>query len=63
MHHIDDKARAEAFADVIGHAKVIQKGPGVEVAILYAERPDGFKTRYAFSIWNALRCSASVERR
>jgi hypothetical protein len=60
--HPDDQTRAEALSDIIRHAKIVQKGPGVEVAIFHAEEPHEFMTLYAFNIWNTLRCSASVER-
>ena len=58
----DDEIRAQAFSGVMEHAKIIQKGPGVEVKIFHAEEPGEFMTLYAFNIWNALKCSASVER-
>lgn len=60
--HIDDQIWAEAVADIVEHARVIQKGPGVEVAIFRAEDGDEFMMLYALNMWNALRCSASVER-
>jgi hypothetical protein len=60
--HVEDRVRAKALSDIICHAKVIQKGPGIEVAILHAEAPDEFMTLYAFTVWSALKCSASVER-
>jgi hypothetical protein len=60
--HPDDQTRAEALSDMIKHAKVVQKGPGVEVAIFHAEEPHEFMTLYAFNIWNRLKCSAVVER-
>ena len=60
--HLDDRIRAEAFSHVTGHAKLVQKGPGVEVAIVHAEETDEFMTLYAFNVWNTLRCTASVER-
>ena len=61
MIHPDDQTRAEAFSDIIRHAKVVQKGPGVEVASFHAEEPHELMTLYAFNIWNTLKCSASVE--
>lgn len=60
--HADEELRRRAFSGVIEHAKIIQKGPGVEVKIFYAEEPEEFMTLYAFNIWSALKCSASVER-
>ena len=60
--HPDEQTRAEAFSDIIRHAKIVQKGPGVEVAIFHAEEPEEFMTLYAFNIWNTLRCATSVER-
>jgi hypothetical protein len=59
--HADDEIRRQAFSGVIEHAKVIQKGPGVEVAIFHAEEPGEFMTLNAFNIWNTLKCTASVE--
>lgn len=60
--HADDELRTHAFSGVMEHAKIIQKGPGVEVKIFHAEQPEEFMTVYAFNIWNALKCSAAVER-
>ena len=60
--HADDELRTHAFSGVMEHAKIIQKGPGVEVKIFHAEQPAEFMTVYAFNIWNALKCSAAVER-
>jgi hypothetical protein len=60
--HLDDLTRAQAFSDVVGHAKVIQKGPGVEVAILHVEETGEFGTLYAFNTWDTLKCTASVAR-
>lgn len=60
--HADNDLRAQAFSGIIEHAKIIQKGPGVEVKIFHDEQPEEFMTRYAFNIWNALKCCASVER-
>jgi hypothetical protein len=60
--HADDELRTHAFSGVMEHAKIIQKGPGVEVKIFHAEQPEEFMTVYAFNIWNALKCSVAVER-
>jgi hypothetical protein len=60
--HLDDQIWAEAVSDIVEHASVIQKGPGVEVTILRAEEKDEFMMLYAFNVWNTLKCSASVER-
>jgi hypothetical protein len=60
--HAEEELRTRAFSGVMEHAKIIQKGPGVEVKIFHAEEPEEFMTLYAFNIWNALKCSASVER-
>jgi hypothetical protein len=58
--HVGEERRAQALSGFIEHAKIIQKGPGVEVKILHAEEPEQFGTLYAFDIWNALKCTASV---
>jgi hypothetical protein len=60
VEHRDDETRAKAFSNVIGHGRVVQKGPGVEVTIYYAEEPGAFAAVYAFSIWNTLRCVGFV---
>jgi hypothetical protein len=60
--HADDEVRAEALSGIMEHAKVIQKGPGVEVKIFHAEEPEEFQTLYAFNIWDTLKCMASVKR-
>jgi hypothetical protein len=60
--HAHDEVRQQAFSNVMEHAKIIQKGPGVEVRIFHDEEPGEFMSLYAFSIWNVLKCSACVER-
>jgi hypothetical protein len=60
--HANDATRAQALSGVMEHAKIIQKGPGVEVKIFHAEEPIEFMTFYAFDIWNVLKFNATVER-
>jgi hypothetical protein len=58
--HAGDEIRAQALSSVIQHAKIIQKGPGVEVKIVHAEEPEEFGAIYAFNIWDQLKCMATV---
>jgi hypothetical protein len=60
--HADDEVRAQALSTILAHAKIIQKGPGVEVKISHAQEAEEFETLYAFNIWNTLKCAASVRR-
>lgn len=60
-YFVDHSVEEESFAEIASHAKIIQKGPGVEVAIWHRKEGDYAITLYAFHIWQSFKAYGSVE--
>jgi hypothetical protein len=60
-YHLEDAVVAEAFKDVMQHARQMTRGWGVEVLFWYGEEGGAFGALFVFNIWDKFRPCCSIQ--